>query len=422
MGKRSLAKRLLAKPLLLGCVCSALHASALAYSQPDEKQANEEHALYLQRYDALRDIFQTGKLGDLYDPLGVIHGADEPTALPRAKNDLISPATVKTAIDYAEARNSAAFWIIKDGAVIVEEYFKGTTPETLLISRSLSKPLGVLSVGRAIERGHINGLDQSASDFITEWKGTPKQAITIRHLLDMRSGLARQERGSGPDSVMLKAYLHPRHDEIIINDYPLVTEPGTDYGYANANSELIAPIIERATGKTFEHWLAREILAPLAAPGGKIWLNREGGTAHSGCCAKLPMESWAKIALFVLNDGVWNGRSLLPPDFVGEMKTPTPQNPFAGMGLYLGADYIEQRGAGNPSRSNMPTTYHSEPYASPDLFLFDGNANQVIYFIPLEDLIIIRLGDAPPEDAPWDNAYLPNLILRDLKNNAGRER
>ena len=95
---------------------------------------------------------------------------------------------------------------------------------------------------------------------------------------------------------------------------------------------------------------------------------------------------------------------------------------FSG-GWSIGRErWVAQRGAGNPSRSNMPTTYHSEPYASPDLFLFDGNANQVIYFIPSEDLIIIRLGDAPPEDASWDNAYLPNLILRDLKNNAGRER
>jgi hypothetical protein len=55
---------------------------------------------------------------------------------------------------------------------------------------------------------------------------------------------------------------------------------------------------------------------------------------------------------------------------------------------------------------------HSEPYLAKDLFLFDGNTNQVLYMIPSQNLAILRMGDAPPKSPEWDNSFLPNLILR----------
>lgn len=369
---------------------------------------------YQQRFQKYLEIRKSGKLIELYDTLANIPNADKIIPIPRKKNDTFSEDVINQAIQYASAANTSAFWIIKDGNVIVEEYFGEAEAGTFQISRSLSKPLGVIAIGRAIAEGYIQSLDQPASDFLVEWQGTPKEAILIRHLLDMRSGLARQERVDDSEHFILRAYLHPYHDEMIIEDYPLTNAPGEVYAYANANAELVAPIIERATGLKFERWIAEEILTPLNAAGGKIWLNRIGGTAHSGCCKILPIESWAKVALLVMQDGKWGDLQLLPVGFVKEMKTATPQNPYAGMGVYLGDKYIENRGAGNPNGSNMPTTYHSAPYLRPDLFLFDGNANQVVYFIPSEGLIIIRLGEAPPSDIQWDNAFLPNLFISDL--------
>ena len=60
-------------------------------------------------------------------------------------------------------------------------------------------------------------------------------------------------------------------------------------------------------------------------------------------------------------------------------------------------------------------TYHSEPYLAKDLYLFDGNANQVIYIIPSKKLVIMRLGNNPSKEKKWDNAYIPNRIVRGLK-------
>ncbi|CAN0146692.1 unnamed protein product, partial [Chrysoparadoxa australica] len=215
------------------------------------------------------------------------------------------------------------------------------------------------------------------------------------------------------DDILNRAYLHPRHDELIIREYPLINEPGVRYDYSNANAELVAPLIERATGVQYEDWVADEILIPLGAAGGEIWMNREGGTAHSGCCILLPARSWLKIAETVLMDGQVGGEAFLPDGYVQEMLTPTPQNSHSGMGVYVGQPYVEYRGYLNPE-IDFGRTYHSEPYIDQDLALFDGNSNQVIYMVPSKSLIVLRVGESPPKETVWDNSYLANTVSRAL--------
>ena len=95
------------------------------------------------------------------------------------------------------------------------------------------------------------------------------------------------------------------------------------------------------------------------------------------------------------------------------MLTPTPQNIFAGMGVFLGREFVEYRGVFAPE-SNVNLRFHSAPYLADDLFMFDGNSNQIIYMVPSQGLVVLRMGENPPKDPAWDNAYLPNLILSDL--------
>ncbi|MFD2137213.1 serine hydrolase domain-containing protein [Novosphingobium resinovorum] len=184
---------------------------------------------------------------------------------------------------------------------------------------------------------------------------------------------------------------------------------GNRYEYSNANGELVAPLIERATGIPFEQWIAREVLAPIGARGGRIWMNRPDGTPHSGCCALLPAESYLRLGILLVRDGVWEGRRLLPEGFVKAMVTPTEQNPHAGLGGYIGSPYVEWRGT-NP-QVPFGRSYHSAPYAAADLFLFDGNGNQVVYIVPSHQLVILRTGERPPAKPVWDNAMLPNIVL-----------
>jgi CubicO group peptidase (beta-lactamase class C family) len=282
-----------------------------------------------------------------------------------------------------------------------------------------------VAIGRALALGKIRSLEQPVADFITEWRDDPRRSrILVRNLLDMRSGFLPQAAATRADDVLNRAYLHPRHDEIILREYPVVDEPGTRFEYNNATAEMVAILLERATGRRYAEFLSTEVLKPLAAVGGEVWINRPGGMAHSGCCLMLPVESWLKLAILVMQDGQWQGRRLLPAGFVAEMRRGSRENPYYGLGLYVAGPYIERRGFANPEREPLARrVWHSEPYLSRDLVLFDGNANQVVYIVPSEKLVILRVGAAPPRSATgeWDNSFLPNTILRGLAQRTGRE-
>jgi CubicO group peptidase (beta-lactamase class C family) len=368
-------------------------------------------ALYMARFQntATNGV---GGLGE-YDPLEPVPGAPA-ISLPKASTSAISAEALAEAEAYAAANNSSAFMVIQGGKIIAERYFGDTDAASLIVSKSLAKPITALAVGRALMLGHIKSLDQPVSEILPEWKGKPQGEIRIRHLLDMRSGLLAQGVSFDPMNIWSRSYLHPHHDQIILNEYPLTDAPGSVYEYSNATSELIALIIERTSGRRYAEFIGTEILQKIGAPGGEVWLNRIGGLAHSGCCALLPAQSFARMAMLVAQDGTWSGQRLLPQGYVAQMKTGTPENPHYGLGLWLGGKYIERRGFANNARPG-PKVLHSEPYLSNDVVMFDGNSNQIVYIVPSQNLVVLRTGNSPPRQPEWDNAKLINIILAGLK-------
>lgn len=378
--------------------------------------SSQEEAVYEERFAEMVKAFSSGKLTTKYDTEIFFGQTLKEISLPRAEPKKLSSDVILELQQYAKNQNSDSFMIVENGHVVSERFFGENTKESLINSKSLSKPLGVIAIGRAIKLGFIDNIDQPVSDFIIEWKGTNKETIKIRHLLDMRSGLLAQNRARGVENVLNRAYLHPRHDEVIIHEYPLVNSPGERFDYSNANAELVAVIIKRATSQTYSDWLVNEVFSIIGAKGGKVWMNRADGIAHSGCCMALPSETYLKLGVLVLQKGVWDGQELLTSDFVDAMLTATPQNIYAGMGLYLGKNYLKERGAANPDGKSGFTggTLHSEPYIDKDIALFDGNGNQVLYIMPSRNIIIMRLGGRPKNEQPWDNAYIPNTVSRAL--------
>lgn len=350
-----------------------------------------------------------------YSPLEAVPGAADVEPFPRAAKPTIAPAALAEARAYAARNNSNAFIVWRNGRIEDEAYFGETTAATPIVSKSLAKPLTALAVGRAIKLGKIKSLDQPVANFITEWRGKPQAAMKIRHLLDMRSGLLAQGFDPKPDNHWNRAYLDPDHGRYIVEHYPLTDAPGSIYEYSNATSELVALVIERATGRRYAEFIGNEVLKPIGAPGGEVWVNRPGGLAHAGCCTMLPAQSWLRMAILVLQDGKWNGRALLPDDYVDAMKSGTAQNPHYGLGLWLAGPYAERRGFANPARP-MPKVLHGEPYLARDLVLFDGNSNQVVYIVPSANLVVLRTGDSPPKSPEWDNSAIPNTLLRGISD------
>lgn len=360
-----------------------------------------------------------------YSPMERLDGAHawKPMQTVPAQRRTITSEALAAAEAYAISMKSSAFMVWHDGKLEATAFGNGAGPRTLLNSKSLAKPLTAIAVGRAIALGKIASLDQSIADFIPELKGTPKAAIRLRYLLDMRSGMLDQGFSPDPNHPLNRAFLDTHHEKQIIATYPLISQPGTRYAYAQAPSDLVGLVVERATGRRWGEFIGTEVLGKIGAPGGELWVNRPGGLAHSGCCTQLPAETFLRMAILLLDDGKWQGKRLLPAGYVAEMRKGTPQNPSFGLSLWIGEPYRQRRGFGAPGTAG-PQVLHSEPYADPDLFLFDGNSNQTVQISPRNRLIVLRMGPTPPApsaDRPeWDNAFLPNTLIRGIRPSARR--
>jgi CubicO group peptidase (beta-lactamase class C family) len=408
---------------------SALSAAspASAQGQPPETVvlgtltfSAEDEAVYDKRFNMQRQSAGAAGMDQWYDPQEPIRGVADFKPFPKAEASArtISADALEQARAYAGGMNSDALIVWRDGKIELEAYFGEGGADKPIVSRSLAKPVTAAAVGRAIALGNIRSLDQPVADFVTEWKGDArKEKILVRHLLDFRSGFLPQAMAREPMDILNRAYLHPRHEEIIIREYPVVDEPGTRYEYNNATSELVAVLIERATGRRYAEFVGTEIFQKIGARGGNVWVNRPGGTAHSGCCMLVPAETFLRLGILYLQDGVWDGTRLLPEGYVTAMRTATPQNPWYGMGVYVAGPYTDRRGAANPERK-VGQTLHSEPYLDKDLFLFDGNGNQTVFISPAQNLVVLRTGYPPPRGPgkpEFDNSFLPNTILRGIE-------
>jgi CubicO group peptidase (beta-lactamase class C family) len=378
--------------------------------------------IYYNRYLSLFYSFATsgGQL-ESYDPVAIIAGGHTPLPTRPLDQAGISQPALKAARDYAASTKASAFIVWHKGALVEQTFGEGIKADTPIISRSLAKPFMAVAIGRAIALGKIPSLDEPVATYIPAWKNHPvKSKILVRHLLDNRTGLLAQEPVYGPTEVRNKSYLDPHHEDILINDYPLTNTPGARYDYSQANGDFVAIVIEAATGRKYAEFLSTEVFKPMGASGGTIWLNRPDGVAHSGCCMQIPAEDFLRLGVLLMQDGVWAGKRLLPEGYVTQMRTGTPQFPYAGLSVYVAGKYVQRRGFANPDGKYRDTnTLHSEPYLADDLFLFDGNKHQVVYIIPSTQTVILRTGLATPKEPEFDNVKLPNLILRGLQLAAG---
>lgn len=374
---------------------------------------------YMERYVRMAGSQMRGESqrADWYEPVDIVPGAPD-VALPMAAQPVVDAAAREKARAYAEKVKSQGFLVWQGGELQQADYFGGFAREELIASKSMAKMVVGIVIGRAIAEGHIKGLDQPVSDFITEWKGTDKEAPTIRQFLQNSSGISRFSYNDfKPWSQTMREYLSEYHEDILINETTLDYPPGSEYDYSMITSDVLGIVVERATGQRYGDYLGKALLQPIGAKGGTVYINRPGGLAHTGCCLMLPAESFIRIGALMAQDGVWEGKRILPVDWVKETVTPSPANPHWGLHMWIGKPCVE-RLRWFPERSQDIGVLHSECYLADDLFLFDGSGNQAMWIVPSKQLVVLRFGPPPTrrpgEPGEFDNSMLPNTIIRGL--------
>jgi CubicO group peptidase (beta-lactamase class C family) len=377
---------------------------------------------YMDRYFrmAVSQARGQSQQAEWYDPVDKVPGAaDTPLPVATAADLTVTPEAIASARTYAKEKDSTGFLVWQGGKLQDASYFQNFNRTRLIASKSMAKMIVGLVIGRAIAEGHIKGLDQPVSDFLTEWKGTDKAAPTIRQFLQNSSGISRFSYNDfKPWSQTMREYLGERHEDLLINETKRDYTPGTEYDYSMITSDILAIVIERATKQRYADYVGKALLQPIGAAGGTVYINRPGGLAHSGCCMMLPAESFIRLGVLMAQDGMWEGKRILPDGWVKETLTPSPANAKWGLHMWIGQPY-QQRVRFFPERSQPIGTLHAEPYAADDLFLWDGSGNQAMWIIPSKQLVVLRFGATPKpkagEKGEWDNSLLPNTIIRGLK-------
>ena len=378
---------------------------------------------YMDRYFVMAVSQARGlsQQAEWYDPVDKVPGAtDQPLPVATATELSIDVAAIDKADAYAKGKDSYGFVVWQGGKLQRASYYQGFDRTRLIASKSMAKMIGGLVIGRAIAEGYIKSVDQPVSDFITEWKNTPKATPTIRDFLQNSSGISRFSYNSfAPWSQTMREYLGEYHERLLIDETKYEYKPGTEYDYSMITSDMLAIVIERATKQRYADYVGKSLIQPIGAQGGTVYINRPGGLAHSGCCMMLPAESFIRLGILMASDGMWEGKRILPEGWIAETVKPSPANPKWGLHMWIGKPY-QERVRFFPARSQPIGTLHSEPYLADDLFLWDGSGNQAMWIVPSKQLVVLRFGPTPKPKAgmrgEWDNALLPNTLLRGLKD------
>ena len=311
------------------------------------------------------------------------------TVVPKPSADS-RPSAMAEAISIALAHRSMALLVHAHGETVLNAYWKEWNASTRRSIASVSKSMVSVLVGICIHRGAIRSIDQPVADFVTEWRGTEKAVISIRHLLTMTSGL------HNPPLWLLLLERSPA----LTLGLELVQPPGSHWAYNTAAYCVLMTVIERASGQRLEDFTQAALFGPLGMERAQ-WHAWTVGRAHplSVMCAGPDLMNFGRL---LLQRGSWNGQLLLDPGYIDRMLAPvTSLNKSYGHLIWLNR--------GEPQLA---------PGAPSDAAMAMGASDSRLYVIPSRELVIVRLGgwvQAPRDRFPRKlqrSGSFDDLLLR----------
>ena len=321
----------------------------------------------------------------------------------------IPPAALEEMANWAQARHSNSLIIIHKGVVQLERYWNGTKPDAILNGRAITRSITPMLLGFAVADGRLS-LDDKIGKYLTEWSKDKRGDITVRQLAENVSGLEVAPQ-MGLDQIYGNKDLCLVYCGDVVRaalQYKYAQPPGKVFEEAQENTQLLSIIIERAMGIPIQTLLSERVWKKIGASDATFQFDRPGGVARTMCCMRATTRDWARLGLLIAQDGVWEGKQVLPKGWVKAMATPSAVNPNFGLGLWLGSPFVKLRTYFQGQPGVIP---QSEPYLADDVRMMEGGGFRIVHMVPSEQLVIMRHG---PSDPDWDGAFLVNTALRAL--------
>ena len=275
-----------------------------------------------------------------------------------------------------EELETVAFLVVQDTAILYERYWDGYNENSLSNSFSVAKSIVSLLVGIAIDEGKIKSVVQKVSDFFPEFSKGDNAQLTIKDLLTMSSGLNWDESYASPFSVTTQAYYGDDLRPLILN-LQVTEKPGEYFEYLSGNTQLLAFILEKATGMKVSDYATQKLWRPLGAKNEALWsLDAINGEEKAYCCFNSNARDFARIGQLILNKGNWQEQQLISQTYIEAATTP--------------ASYLK-------SRNGDAVDFYGYQwwilqYKGMQIPYARGIRGQYIFVIPQKNAVVVRLG------------------------------
>lgn len=288
-------------------------------------------------------------------------------------------AKLDAAVKFAMEHSSKGLLVLRGGKIVAESYADDWNKDTASGIASATKSMVSTLVGMALDEGKFKSVDEPLADFAPQLKGTDKEALTLRHLLTMTSGLSprgaeRSNRGDQFEALWKMS---------------LAEKPGTAWRYNTPAYHTVFRLLEKATGIKLDDYSQQKLFGPLGMEHAS-WAKVTSGDVTNYFHLECSTRDLGRFGLFALRCGQWEGKQLVSKDYFKLATSPSQQlNPDYGFLWWLNAQESSGRRA---ARRSFPGLPH-------DLIAAMGREGQYVLILPSQDLVVVRQGDQPGEAA-----------------------
>lgn len=292
-----------------------------------------------------------------------------------------------------EANGTRAFIVLKDGKIVIEEYFGETITGTTSFTKSsvwywasAGKTLTAFTAGMAQEEGYLN-INNKSSDYLgTGWSSltsAKESLITVKHHLTMTTGL---DDGVADNHSFLK------------QDLIFKSDAGTRWAYHNAPYTLLEQVVKNAVGREFDDYFNEILRNRIGMDGSWIWTGNDHVFYSTA-------RSMARFGILILGKGQWGGTAILSDsEFFTQMITPSQTlNKSYG---YLW--WLNGKESFMLPESQIVFAGTPSPNAPADMLSGLGKNGQYLSIVPSQNIVVIRMGEDP------SNALVPFMFLDDI--------
>jgi len=316
--------------------------------------------------------------------------------------------------------NTNAFLVIKNDSIIYEHFAENTTAQTLHPSFSVAKSYIGTLVGMAIDKGIIHSASDLVIKYIPELEKNDLRyrKLTIQQVLDMRSSVDFDEDKETPFAGAAKLYYGSSLNSQILR-LKMKSEPGKAFEYQSINTQLLAMILERASGEKITALLAKYLWEPLGAESAAIWSLDDRNTVKAFCCLNATAADFAKLGRLYLKGGNWQGKQLLSKTWVNETTNPDSlakkgyknqwwaNNTFRNFSDSISAvQQLKKLKLNLPIRKSPNGKFYYKEKSID--YRAEGILGQIVYVNPNNNVIIVRMGNYPNKNI-YFNGFIPQI-------------